>query len=149
MRLLLLCAVPLLAQKILVLPPSVELTGPEARQQMIAEASLANHQEDWTRTAEWSSSDPKIATVDEHGLVRPVGDGEAKITARVERDERNGRGPREGFARAVHLEFSQSRHSGDDEDGVQSGRVSRRACRKERIQTVACAATIRMRITTR
>ncbi len=83
MRLLFLCAVPLLAQKIVVLPPSVQLTGPEARQQMVAEASVADHQEDWTRTAEWSSSDPKIATVDEHGLVRPVGDGEAKITARA------------------------------------------------------------------
>jgi hypothetical protein len=82
-RLLLLCAVPLLAQKIVVLPPSVDLTGPEARQQMVAEAALANHQEDWTRAAEWSSSDAKIATVDEHGLVRPVGDGEAKITARA------------------------------------------------------------------
>ena len=83
MRLLFLCAVPLLAQKLVVLPPSVELTGPEARQQMLAEASLANHQEDWTRTAEWSSSDPKTAMVDEHGLVRPMGDGEAKITARA------------------------------------------------------------------
>jgi hypothetical protein len=83
MRLLFLFAVPLLAQKIVVLPPSVELTGPEARQQMIAEAALANHQEDWTRTAEWSSSDPKIAAVDEHGLVHPVADGEAKITARA------------------------------------------------------------------
>jgi hypothetical protein len=61
----------------------VELSGPEARQQMLAEGSLANHQEDWTRTAEWSSSDPKIATVDEHGFVRPVSDGEVKITARA------------------------------------------------------------------
>lgn len=74
---------PLLAQKITVLPPSVELTGPEARQQLIAEASLANHQEDWTRTAAWSSSDPKIATVDEHGIVRPIGDGDVTITARA------------------------------------------------------------------
>jgi hypothetical protein len=82
-KLLFLCAVPLLAQKIIVLPPSVELTGPEARQQMIAEASLANHQEDWTHTAEWSSSDPKIAMVDEHGMVRPVADGETKITAQA------------------------------------------------------------------
>jgi Protein of unknown function (DUF1553)/Protein of unknown function (DUF1549)/Bacterial Ig-like domain (group 2) len=82
-KLLFLCAVPLLAQKIVVMPPSVELTGPEARQQMLAEATLSNHQEDWTRTAEWSSSDPKIAAIDEHGLVRPVADGEAKITARA------------------------------------------------------------------
>ena len=83
MKLLLLCAVPLLAQKIMVLPPSVELTGPEVRQQLIAEGSLANHQEDWTSSAEWSSSDPKIAVVDEHGIVRPVGDGEAKISVRA------------------------------------------------------------------
>jgi hypothetical protein len=82
-RLLFLCAIPVLAQKLSVLPPSVELTGPEARQQLLAEAALSNHQEDWTRAAEWSSSDPKIAMVDEHGLVRPVADGEAKITARA------------------------------------------------------------------
>ena len=83
MRLLLLCAVPLLAQKIVVMPATVELTGPEARQQMIAEGALANHQEDWTKAAEWTSSDPKIAAVDNHGLVRPVSDGEVKITARA------------------------------------------------------------------
>lgn len=83
MRLLLLCfAVPVFAQTVAILPPSVELTGREARQQLIVEASAGERQEDWTRTAEWSSSDPKIATVDEHGLVRPVSDGEARITAR-------------------------------------------------------------------
>ncbi len=83
MRLLFLLSIPLVAQTIVVLPPTVDLTGPEAHQQMIAEATLANHQEDWTRAAEWSSSDPKIAMVDEHGMVRPTGDGEAKITARA------------------------------------------------------------------
>ncbi|HLK64034.1 MAG TPA: DUF1549 domain-containing protein [Bryobacteraceae bacterium] len=80
--LLLFLAAPLLAQKLAVLPPTVDLTGPEARQQLIAEATASGHQEDWTRTTEWTSSDPKIATVDEHGLVRPVGDGEARITAK-------------------------------------------------------------------
>ncbi|HYW44782.1 MAG TPA: DUF1549 domain-containing protein [Bryobacteraceae bacterium] len=76
-------ALPAFAQKLAVLPPSVELTGPEARQQLIAEATVGERQEDWTRSAEWSSSDPKIAAVDEHGLVRPAGDGEARITARA------------------------------------------------------------------
>jgi hypothetical protein len=80
---LFLLAVPVLAQKLVVLPPSVELTGPEARQQLIAEGSLPNHQEDWTAATEWSSSDPKIAAVDPHGLVRPTGDGSATITARA------------------------------------------------------------------
>ena len=88
MRLPLLCFgllpfVPLFAQSVAVLPPSVELAGPEARQQLLVEATVGEHQEDWTRAAEWSSADPKIATVDEHGLVRPVGDGEARVTARA------------------------------------------------------------------
>jgi len=91
--LVLLIAAPLLAQtstqKLAVLPPSVELTGPEARQQLLAEAILAQtiagtFQEDWTRATQWSSSDPKIAAVDEHGIVRPgEHDGEARITAKA------------------------------------------------------------------
>lgn len=64
-----------------ILPSNVELTGPEARQQLLVEATVAGHQEDWTRSAEWWSSDPKIATVDAHGVVQPAGDGEASITA--------------------------------------------------------------------
>jgi hypothetical protein len=78
---LFLLALPVLAQKLTVLPPSVELTGPEARQQLIVECAVGEHQEDWTRAARWSSSDPKVAAVDEHGLVSPAGDGEARITA--------------------------------------------------------------------
>ena len=84
MKLLLLCvAAPALAQTIAILPPAVELTGREARQQLLVEATAGERQEDWTRAAEWSSSNPKIAAVEEHGLVRPVGDGEARITARA------------------------------------------------------------------
>ncbi|MDR3703286.1 MAG: DUF1553 domain-containing protein [Candidatus Sulfopaludibacter sp.] len=71
------------AQTLAVLPPSVELTGPEARQQLLVEGAAGEHQEDWTRGAEWVSSDPKIATVDAHGVVQPAGDGEARITARA------------------------------------------------------------------
>uniref|UniRef100_Q01UL4 Cytochrome c domain-containing protein n=1 Tax=Solibacter usitatus (strain Ellin6076) TaxID=234267 RepID=Q01UL4_SOLUE len=77
---LFLLALPALAQKLTVMPPSVELTGPEARQQLIAEGTVGEHSEDWTRTAQWSSSDPNIAVVDAHGVISPVGDGEAKIT---------------------------------------------------------------------
>jgi hypothetical protein len=78
-----LIAAPLFAQQLAVLPPSVDLVGPEARQQLIAEATTGDHQTDWTRTAEWSSSDPKVATVDKEGLVRPSGDGQARITAKA------------------------------------------------------------------
>lgn len=73
--LLWLLAAPAFAQKLVVLPPSVDLAGPEARQQLVIEAGAG--------AVEWSSSDPKIATVDEHGLVRPAADGEARITARA------------------------------------------------------------------
>ena len=75
-------ALPGFGQTLAILPPSIELTGPEARQQLLAEANLGNRQEDWTREAVWSSSDAKIAAVDEHGMVRPVADGETRITAR-------------------------------------------------------------------
>ena len=81
--LILFLALPVFAQTLAVLPPTVDLTGPEARQQLLAQATLPDHQEDWTRDSAWSSSDPKVATVDEHGLVRPAGDGEAKITVRA------------------------------------------------------------------
>ncbi|HLJ54783.1 MAG TPA: hypothetical protein VKT77_07055, partial [Chthonomonadaceae bacterium] len=76
-------ALPLFAQTLAVLPPTVDLAGPEARQQLLAQAILPDHQEDWTRDAAWTSSDPKIAAVDEHGVVRPAGDGEARITVRA------------------------------------------------------------------
>ena len=63
------------------LPGSVDLAGPESYQQLLAEASVDGHQEDWTRAVQWKSSDPNIATVDQTGMVRPVADGQATITA--------------------------------------------------------------------
>ena len=86
-RLLWLLAMPALAQNLTILPAEVDLSGPEARQQLIAEASVSSHQEDWTRAAEWSSSDPKIASVDKDGIVHPEGDGEVQITARANGDK--------------------------------------------------------------
>src|SRR5579864_9029224 len=67
-----------------VLPGAVDLVGPEARHHLLAEAALGDHQEDWTRKAEWRSSNPKIAIVDAGGEVRPMADGEATITASAE-----------------------------------------------------------------
>lgn len=63
-----------------VLPPAVELTGPEARQQLIAEASDAGRDADWTSTVSWTSSNPAIVKV-EGGRLTPVSDGEAAVTA--------------------------------------------------------------------
>src|SRR4051812_27177012 len=81
--LVVLLAIPVFAQQLVLLPPSVELTDPEARQQIIAEATVGAHQEDWTRLAEWSSSDPKVVLIDKDGMIRPAGDGEARVTARA------------------------------------------------------------------
>jgi hypothetical protein len=70
------------AETLAVLPATSELRTPESRQQLIAEADLGSHQEDRTASASWSSSSPAVAAVDSNGIVKPVGDGEAVITAR-------------------------------------------------------------------
>ena len=67
-----------------ILPETIELVGPEARQQLLAEATLGGHQEDWTDLVEWSSLNPEVARVDGSGLVRPVSDGSAVITAKAD-----------------------------------------------------------------
>jgi hypothetical protein len=75
------CSVLSAAESLAILPGTVELSGPEARQHLLAEASLSDHQEDWTRKVEWRSSNPKVAIVDANGEVRPMDDGQATITA--------------------------------------------------------------------
>ena len=42
---------------------------------------------DLSRTAKFTSANPKIAEVDAAGIVRPVGDGETTITIEVERQD--------------------------------------------------------------
>src|SRR5437667_5495072 len=74
----------LLAANRSILPNSAELNGPEARHQLLAEASVDGHQEDWTRGAALISSNPKVATVDQTGLVTPVSDGPVTITAKAQ-----------------------------------------------------------------
>src|SRR5579872_593061 len=83
---LLLAAVGVLAaaDTLTILPGNVELNGPESRQHLLAEVSLGDHQEDWTRKVQWRSSNPKIAIVDARGEVRPLDDGETTITAGFE-----------------------------------------------------------------
>ena len=65
-----------------ILPTSVELAGPEARQQLLAESTTNGYNEDRTRQVTWTSSSPSVAKVDATGLVTPSGDGEATITAK-------------------------------------------------------------------
>src|SRR4051794_17569629 len=63
-----------------VVPAEVILRGPDAVQQLAVEGQDAR---DLTATADYISSDPKVATVDESGLIAVVGDGTAEITVRV------------------------------------------------------------------
>ncbi len=71
----------LAAQSLTILPSNIQLNGPESRQQLIAEAASGRYNDDYTHKARWTSANPQIATVDEHGVVRPAGDGETTITA--------------------------------------------------------------------
>ena len=68
---------------VVVEPSEPLLSGPRATTQLIASATDADgSMRDLTRLVEWSSLDPDIAIVDEHGRVTPVADGEARIVAR-------------------------------------------------------------------
>lgn len=67
------------ATSIEILPSSVELQGPHARQQLLAQVSTDGVQRDWTSNATWTSDNSRVATVDAGGLVRPVSDGMAVI----------------------------------------------------------------------
>ena len=71
------------------------------------------------------------------GMVTPVADGAATITADAQGQYRDRRGAREGRASPVHLELPQPRHPGADQDGLQLGRLPRRAGRQERLQADA------------
>jgi len=70
------------ASKLVILPSEITLSGPEARQQLILE-NIRDKQftGQFTNTAEYSSSDPAVARV-ENGAVLPVGNGTTKITAK-------------------------------------------------------------------
>src|SRR5258708_3550443 len=80
--LILLGAVGLWADTLVISPPAITLQGPEARQQLVAEATTGKFQEDLTRHVTWSSSNPEIVTVDQSGLLKPIADGQAVITAK-------------------------------------------------------------------
>jgi hypothetical protein len=64
-----------------VMPPSAELSTIESRQQLLAAAKAGGFDEDVTAKVAWSSSNPKVAAVDASGVVKPLADGEAVITA--------------------------------------------------------------------
>ena len=64
-----------------IFPPSIELLGPQAGQQLLAEATVDGLQQDWNRQVDWASSNPAVAKVNADGLLQPVSDGSAVIKA--------------------------------------------------------------------
>jgi hypothetical protein len=65
-------------------PPDVPLAGPAAGQQLlVVDAIDGRAVADLTAGAKFGSDKPAVATVDDVGVVRSVGDGEATITAAV------------------------------------------------------------------
>jgi hypothetical protein len=64
-----------------VYPNTVELVNKEAHQQLIAEFSSNGFDTDATAKASWTSSNPKVASVSAAGLVSPIADGDATVTA--------------------------------------------------------------------
>ena len=71
------------ADNLSIFPSTVRLATPESHQQLIVEGASQAFQQDWTRKAEWSSSNPQVASVDQTGMVKPAGDGVAIISAKT------------------------------------------------------------------
>jgi hypothetical protein len=68
-------------QKLAVYPAKIDLDGPRDEQRIGIVGEYADGRTwDLSRTAKFKSADPKIAEVDETGIVRPIGDGETTIT---------------------------------------------------------------------
>jgi hypothetical protein len=68
--------------KLEILPASISIVGPRYTQRVVVEATFVDgRQEDVTAGAQITSSDPKIARVDNEGLVWPQSDGHTTLTA--------------------------------------------------------------------
>ena len=72
------------AQELSVHPPAVALRGKDARQRLVVTGTVGERPGDRTRTATFATDSPKIAVVNAEGIVTPVGDGTATITATVD-----------------------------------------------------------------
>jgi len=78
-----LLAAPGFAGQIGILPATVHLNGPEASQLLIVEATDGGFQKDLSRQTQWTSSNPHVVSVDAQGVVKPLSDGDAVITAKT------------------------------------------------------------------
>lgn len=79
----LICSVAEAAEGLVLLPQAFALTGPAARQPLVVELWRGgDFVGEASGNTEWSSSDPKIIAIKD-GVATPVGNGTAKITAKV------------------------------------------------------------------
>ncbi len=63
-----------------ILPSSIALSGPRASQRLVVEGLFADgHEEDLTSQVKVSWSNPKVASIDEQGIVHASGEGEATL----------------------------------------------------------------------
>lgn len=68
-------------ESLMVYPSQIHFDGPRAEQRLGVLALYGGGQQwDMTRQAKFASSDPKVAVIDDGGVVRPVGNGQAIIT---------------------------------------------------------------------
>src|SRR4051794_31585157 len=68
---------------LILLPSEVKLSTLESTQQLLLQEKMGGEiSQRATGVIEWSSSDPKVVTVTD-GLVKPEGDGEAIVSAKV------------------------------------------------------------------
>ncbi len=65
-------------------PAVVRLEGPGARYSLLVEARSGDETTDRTHAAKYTSSDPKIASVNERGVLTAVSDGKATISVVVD-----------------------------------------------------------------
>ncbi|MBM3759156.1 MAG: DUF1549 domain-containing protein [Acidobacteria bacterium] len=68
--------------KLSIYPEKVTLNSRESRQQLLAQALVDGCGEDWTRQAQWTSSNAAVAEVDAAGMLVPKGDGDVIVTAK-------------------------------------------------------------------
>lgn len=90
------------ADKLTVQPHSVTLSDPFARRQLLVEVDG----QDATRSAKYTSSQPKVATVDESGYVLPVADGSAEISITINGQTAKVPVTVKGMANARAVDFS-------------------------------------------
>jgi uncharacterized protein DUF1549/uncharacterized protein DUF1553 len=68
-------------RELTILPASIALDGPRASQRLVVEAVFSDgHDEDVTGEAKLSSSNPRVAAIDQ-GFVKPGADGDASVRA--------------------------------------------------------------------